>query len=59
MTTYDTTLNEMWQIKRELSEQFASWADYVINLTDYQKKMEQQGVRVVRLPIARRTPVVV
>ena len=59
MTTYDTTLNEMWQIKRELSEQFASWADYVINLTDYQKEMEQQGVRVVRLPIARRTPAVV
>lgn len=59
MTTYDATLNEMWQIKRELSEQFASWADYVINLTDYQKKMEQQGVRVVHLPIARRTPAVV
>lgn len=51
--TYDTTLNEMWQIKRELSEEASSWVDYVSNLMDYQLTMERQGVRVVQMPVVR------
>lgn len=51
--TYDTTLNEMWQIKRELSEESSSWVDYVSNLMDYQSAMERQGVRVVQMPVVR------
>lgn len=43
----------MWQIKRELSEQFPTWSGCVTNLMDYQKKIEQDGVRVVNGRISK------
>ncbi len=56
---YDDGLEEIWRIKREISAGYANVEDYFRSVLEDQEKARRQGVRFVRLPIARRTPTVV
>lgn len=61
--TYDKTLEEIWQIKREIGAEYPTLDDYFKGMLAYQDKSRAAGMTFVsfppRRPIARRTPVVV
>ena len=41
----EDTLEEMWRIKRELSMQYGSWAEYAASLMAFQEAERREGVR--------------
>ena len=42
---HEDTLEEMWRIKRELSTQHGSWAEYAAALMAFQEAERRAGVR--------------
>ena len=60
--TYDKTLEEIWQIKREIGAAYPTLDDYFRGMLDYQEKSRAKGVRYVsfqpRRPIMRCAPTV-
>ena len=42
---HEDTLEEMWRIKRELSMQYGSWAEYAASLMAFQEEDRRAGVR--------------
>ena len=41
----EDTLEEMWRIKRELSTQQGSWAEYAASLMAFQEEDRRAGVK--------------
>lgn len=41
----EDTLEEMWRIKRELSTQHGSWAEYAASLMAFQEEERREGVK--------------
>ena len=41
----EDTLEELWRIKRELSTQHESWAEYAASLMAFQEEERRAGVR--------------
>ena len=51
--SYDASLEEMWKIKRELSDAGASWSTYVSNLMAFQDSERSHGMNFAVLPIRK------
>jgi len=54
--TYDTTLEEIWQVKREIGAAYPTLDDYFKGMLDYQEKSRREGLKLVSFPPRRPFP---